>query len=155
ASVLENPLQTPVSIEEERSVSPTLGMDSIRVSVVAGLIGLVLTLVCVAIYYKFAGLIVDVALIINLILLLGALTMFRFVLTLPGVAGIILPIGMAVDASVLISERLREEMAAGKSLKAAMPAAYNKAFSSIFDANVTTLITAVILFLNASGPVKG
>ena len=155
ASVLENPLQTPVSIEEERSVSPTLGMDSIRVSVVAGLIGLVLTLVCVAIYYKFAGLIVDVALIINLILLLGALTMFRFVLTLPGVAGIILTIGMAVDASVLIYERLREEMAAGKSLKAAMPAAYNKAFSSIFDANVTTLITAVILFLNASGPVKG
>ena len=155
ASVLENPLQTPVSIEEERSVSPTLGMDSIRVSVVAGLIGLVLTLVCVAIYYKFAGLIVDVALLINLILLLGALTMFRFVLTLPGVAGIILTIGMAVDASVLIYERLREEMAAGKSLKAAMPAAYNKAFSSIFDANVTTLITAVILFLNASGPVKG
>src|SRR6266700_1284436 len=104
ASVLENPLQTPVSIEEERSVSPTLGMDSIRVSVVAG---------------------------------------------------IILTIGMAVDASVLIYERLREEMAAGKSLKAAMPAAYNKAFSSIFDANVTTLITAVILFLNARGPVKG
>src|SRR5438552_13415831 len=81
--------------------------------------------------------------------------MFHFVLTLPGVAGIILTIGMAVDASVLIYERLREEMAAGKSLKAAMPAAYNKAFSSIFDANVTTLITAVILFLNARGPVKG
>jgi SecD/SecF fusion protein len=155
ASVLENPLQTPVSIEEERSVSPTLGMDSIRVSVVAGLIGLALTLICVALYYKFAGLIVNVALIINLILLVGALTMFRFVLTLPGIAGIILTIGMAVDASVLIYERLREEMAAGKSLKAAMPAAYNKAFSSIFDANVTTLITAVILFLEASGPVKG
>ncbi|PYI83728.1 MAG: protein translocase subunit SecD [Verrucomicrobia bacterium] len=155
ASVLENPLQTPVSIEEERSVSPTLGMDSIRVSVVAGLIGLALTLICVAIYYKFAGLVVNLALIVNLILLLGALTMFHFVLTLPGVAGIILTIGMAVDASVLIYERLREEMAAGKSLKAAMPAAYNKAFSSIFDANVTTLITAVILFLNARGPVKG
>src|SRR5437773_1834220 len=155
ASVLENPLQTPVRIEEERSVSPTLGMDSIRVSVVAGLIGLALTLICVAIYYKFAGLVVNLALIVNLILLLGALTMFHFVLTLPGVAGIILTIGMAVDASVLIYERLREEMAAGKSLKAAMPAAYNKAFSSIFDANVTTLITAVILFLNARGPVKG
>src|SRR5213079_481126 len=101
ASVLENPLQTPVSIEEERSVSPTLGMDSIRVSVVAGLIGLALTLICVAIYYKFAGLVVNLALIVNLILLLGALTMFHFVLTLPGVAGIILTIGMAVDASVL------------------------------------------------------
>src|SRR5213596_1552892 len=155
ASVLENPLQTPVSIEEERSVSPTLGMDSIRVSVVAGLIGLALTLICVAIYYKFAGLVVNLALIVNLILLLGALTMFHFVLTLPGVAGIILTIGMAVDASVLIYERLREEMAAGKSLKAALNTAYEKAFSSIFDANVTTLITAAILFWKATGPVKG
>jgi len=155
ASVLENPLQTPVKIEEERSVSPTLGMDSIRASVMAGLLGLAITLIGVAIYYKIPGLIANLAVIINLILLLGALTMFRFVLTLPGVAGIILSIGMAVDASVLIYERLREEMAAGKPLKAAIPAAYNKAFSSIFDANVTTLITAVILFWQASGPVKG
>ncbi len=152
---MENPLQTPVSIEEERSVSPTLGMDSIRVSVIAGLIGLAITLFAVSIYYKFAGLIVNLMLIVNLILLLGALTMFRFVLTLPGIAGMILTIGMAVDASVLIYERLREEMAAGKSLKAALPAAYDKAFSSIFDANVTTLITAAILFWKASGPVKG
>jgi SecD/SecF fusion protein len=155
ASVLENPLQTPVSIEEERSVSPTLGMDSIRASVMAGLMGLSITLLFVLVYYKLAGLIADLAVIINLILLLGALTMFGFVLTLPGIAGIILTIGMAVDASVLIYERLREEMAAGKTLKAALPAAYNKAFSSIFDANVTTLITAGILFWKASGPVKG
>jgi SecD/SecF fusion protein len=155
ASVLENPLQTPVSIEEERSVSPTLGMDSIRASVMAGLMGLTITLLFVLIYYKVAGLIADLAVIINLILLLGALTMFGFVLTLPGIAGMILTIGMAVDASVLIYERLREEMAAGKTLKAALPAAYNKAFSSIFDANVTTLITAAMLFWKASGPVKG
>jgi len=155
ASVLENPLQTPVKIEEERSVSPTLGMDSIRASVIAGLIGLAITLICVAIYYKIPGLIANLVLIINLILLIGVLTMFHFVLTLPGIAGIILTIGLSVDANVLIYERLREEMAAGKSLKAAMPAAYNKAFSSIFDANVTTLITAVILFWKASGPVKG
>jgi SecD/SecF fusion protein len=155
ASVLENPLQTPVKIEEERSVSPTLGMDSIRASVIAGLIGLAITLLCVAIYYKIPGLIANLVLIINLILLIGVLTMFHFVLTLPGIAGIILTIGLSVDANVLIYERLREEMAAGKSLKAAMPAAYNKAFSSIFDANVTTLITAVILFWQASGPVKG
>src|SRR6266851_5368175 len=155
ASVLENPLQTPVSIEEERSVSPTLGMDSIRASIIAGLVGLVITLVCVSIYYKFAGLVANLALIVNLILLIGALTMFRFVLTLPGIAGIILTIGLSVDASVLIYERLREEMARGKSLKVAVQTAYEKAFSSILDANVTTFITAVILFLNASGPVRG
>ena len=155
ASVLENPLQTPVSIEEERSVSPTLGMDSIRASVIAGLIGLAITLVCVLIYYRLPGLVANLALIVNLILLIGALTMFRFVLTLPGIAGIILTIGLSVDASVLIYERLREEMALGKSLKVALDTAYEKAFSSIFDANVTTLITATILFWKATGPVKG
>ena len=155
ASVLENPLQTPVSIEEERSVSPTLGADSIRSSVLAGLVGLALTLLGVLFYYKFAGLIANLALIVNIILLMGALTMFNFVLTLPGIAGIILTIGLAVDASVLIYERLREELALGKSLKIAVQAAYEKAFSSIIDANVTTLITAAILFWKASGPVKG
>lgn len=155
ASVLENPLQTPVSIEEERSVSPTLGLDSIRASIIAGLLGLAVTMICVLAYYRFLGLIANLTLIINLILLMGALTMFRFVLTLPGIAGIILTIGLSVDASVLIYERLREELALGKSLKTAVQAAYEKAFSSIFDANVTTLITAAILFWKASGPVKG
>jgi len=155
ASVLENPLQTPVSIEEERSISPTLGLDSIRASVLAGLVGLVITLICVGIYYKIPGLVANLALIINLILLVGALTMFHFVLTLPGIAGIILTIGLSVDANVLIYERLREEMALGKSLKVALNTAYEKAFSSIFDANVTTLITAAILFWKATGPVKG
>src|SRR5438132_7768592 len=155
ASVLENPLQTPVSIEEERSVSPTLGLDSIRASITAGLLGLAITLVCVLLYYRLPGLVANLALIVNLILLVGALTMFRFVLTLPGIAGIILTIGLSVDANVLIFERLREEMALGKSLKVAVKAAYEKAFSSIFDANVTTLITAAILFWQATGPVKG
>src|SRR5437764_1258007 len=155
ASVLRNPLQTPLSIEEERSVSPTLGLDSIRASILAGLVGLAITLVCVAVYYKIPGLVANLALIINLVLLIGALTMFHFVLTLPGIAGIILTIGLSVDANVLIYERLREEMALGKSLKVAVKTAYEKAFSSIFDANVTTLITAAILFWKASGPVKG
>lgn len=157
ASVLQNPLQTPVSIEEERSVSPTLGQDSVRASIMAGLLGLAITLVCVVLYYRFTGLIADCVLLINLLLLLGSFHLIPggVVLTLPGIAGIILTIGLAVDASVLIYERLREEMALGKSLKAAVVAAYEKAFSSIFDANVTTLITAVILFLTASGPVKG
>src|SRR5216117_1243999 len=157
ASVLQNPLQTPVSIEEERSVSPTLGLDSIRASVLAGLMGLAITLVCVLVYYRFAGLVADVVLIINLILLMGAFKLIPggVVLTLPGIAGIILTIGLSVDANVLIYERLREEMALGKSLKVAIKTAYEKAFSSIFDANVTTLITAAILFWKASGPVKG
>ena len=155
ASVLENPLQTPVSIEEERSVSPTLGLDSIKASILAGLIGLAITLICVGIYYKIPGLVANVALIINLILLVGAMTMFHFVLTLPGIAGIILTIGLSVDANVLIYERLREEMALGKTLKVALNTAYEKAFSSIFDANVTTLITAAILFWKATGPVRG
>ncbi|CAN5651117.1 protein translocase subunit SecDF [soil metagenome] len=155
ASVLENPLQTPVSIEEERSVSPTLGADSIRSSVLAGIVGLLLTMICVLAYYRLLGLIANLVLIVNLIMLIGALTMFNFVLTLPGIAGIILTIGMAVDANVLIYERLREEQALGKSLKSSLEAGYNKAFSSIFDANVTTLITAMILFWQASGPVKG
>src|SRR6266536_739551 len=157
ASVLENPLQTPVSIEEERSVSPTLGMDSIRASIIAGLMGLAITLVCVLVYYRFSGLAADFVLIINLVLLLGAFKLVPggVVLTLPGIAGIILTIGLAVDANVLIYERLREEMALGKSLKIALRTAYEKAFSSIFDANVTTLITAAILFFMASGPVKG
>ena len=155
ASVLENPLQTPVSIEEERSVSPTLGLDSIRASIMAGLLGLAITLVCVLVYYRLPGLVANLALLVNLVLLIGALTMFRFVLTLPGIAGIILTIGLSVDANVLIYERLRDEMALGKSLRVAMETAYQKAFSSIFDANVTTLITALILFWEAAGPVRG
>nr|MBA2433036.1 protein translocase subunit SecD [Chthoniobacterales bacterium] len=155
ASVLENPLQTPVSIEEERSVSPTLGADSVRSSIVAGLVGLLLTMICVMLYYRLLGFIANLVLIVNLVMLIGALTMFNFVLTLPGIAGIILTIGMAVDANVLIYERLREEQALGKSLKGSVEAGYEKAFSSIFDANVTTLITALILFWQASGPVKG
>src|SRR5213079_94925 len=140
ASVLENPLQTPVSIEEERSVSPTLGLDSIRASILAGLLGLAITLVCVLLYYRFAGVIACLALLINIVLLMGSFQLIPggVVLTLPGIAGIILTIGLAVDASVLIYERLREELALGKSLQIAMQAAYQKAFSSIFDANVTT-----------------
>ena len=155
ASVLANPLQTPVIVEEERSVSATLGSDSIRSGIYAGLVGLALTFLFIVIYYRFAGLVASVALIVNLVLLLGAMTMFNFVLTLPGIAGIILTIGMAVDANVLIYERLREELATGKSLSVALTAAYDKAFSAIFDSNITTLITALILFWKATGPIKG
>ncbi len=155
ASALENPLQTPVKVEEERSVSASLGSDSIKSGVVAGLVGVLATFIAAALYYRLAGLIANIALLVNIILLFGVMTQFHFVLTLPGIAGIVLTIGMAIDANVLIYERLREEMAAGKGLRAALDGAYNKAFSSIFDANVTTLITSVILFALATGPVKG
>jgi SecD/SecF fusion protein len=155
ASVLQNPLQTPVKIIEERSASSTLGSDSIRSGIYAGVGGLVLVLIFVAVYYQLAGIVAILGLLVNIILLFGVMSMFNFVLTLPGIAGIILTIGLAVDANVLIYERLREEMSAGKTLGAAIESAYDKAFSVIFDANATTLITAAILFWQATGPVKG
>jgi len=155
SSALENPLQTPVKLLEERSASSTLGADSIKSGIYAGLGGLALVLLFVVVYYRFAGLVAVVGLIVNIVILFGCMSMFGFVLTLPGIAGVILTIGLAVDANVLIYERLREEMAAGKSLEAAITAAYDKAFTVIFDANATTLITAAILFWRASGPVKG
>jgi SecD/SecF fusion protein len=155
ASSLENPLRVPVSIEDTRTVSSSLGADSIKSGILAGLSGLVLVFAFVMIYYRLAGVIAFAGLLVNIAVLIGTMAMFQFVLTLPGIAGIILSIGMAIDANVLIYERLREETAAGKSLTAALEAAYDKAFSAIFDANLTTLITSVILFWQASGSVKG
>ena len=155
ASILENPLRTPVEIEETRSVSPTLGGDAIRAGVLSGLGGLALVMFFVLCYYRLAGVVALFGLGINIILLFGMMTLFHFVLTLPGIAGIILTIGLAVDSNVLLYERLREELASGKSLGSAIQGAYKKAFSAIFDANVTTLITAGILFWQATGPVRG
>jgi SecD/SecF fusion protein len=155
ASALQNPLQTPVIIESERTASSTLGQDAIKSGIAAGIGGLVLVLLFVVIYYRFAGFVAVFGLLVNIIVLFGSMAMFGFVLTLPGIAGVILTIGLAVDANVLIYERLREEMASGKSLAASIDSAYDKAFSVIFDANTTTLITAAILFWQASGPVKG
>ena len=155
ASTLQNPLRTPVVVEEERNASSTLGTDSIKSGVYAGIGGLILVMVFIIAYYHLAGAIAIFGLLVNIVLLFGAMSMFNFVLTLPGIAGIILTIGLAVDANVLIYERLREEMAAGKSLVSAIDSAYSKAFTVIFDANATTLITAAILFWQASGPVKG
>jgi SecD/SecF fusion protein len=155
ASALQNPLQTPVVIDEVRSVSATLGQDSISRGLASGLAGLAATLIFVLIYYRTAGAVALIGLAVNGILLFGAMSLFGFVLTLPGIAGVILTIGMAIDANVLIYERLREEIGAGKSLKASIDTAYRKAFSAIFDANVTTLLKVVILFWLGSGPVKG
>ena len=155
ASVLENPLQTPVKIEEERQVSASLGSDSIKSGIYAGIAGFALVVIFMLIYYRFVGLIANIALFINCIMVVGALGMFNSVLTLPGIAGLILSLGIAVDANVLIYERLRDEIGQGKSLKTAIDTSYQKAFSAIFDAHVTQFLTAAILFWLASGPVKG
>lgn len=155
ASVLENPLRTPVQIEEVRSVSASLGADSVKSGLTAFVLGLGLTVFFMVLYYRLAGVVACVALILNMVILFGGMSMFGFVLTLPGIAGIMLTMGMAVDANVLIFERMREELKVGKSLGAAIHGAYDKAFSAIFDSNLTTLITSIILFWQATGPVKG
>ncbi|MGD9612438.1 MAG: protein translocase subunit SecD [Kiritimatiellia bacterium] len=166
-------LPAPLRVLEERTVDPTLGTDSIESGWRAAAIGFGVVAVFMAVYYHFAGLVAVLALFLNLILLpLGMIVVAGFfgllggagmggsatalpVLTLPGIAGIVLTVGMAVDANVLIFERIREEMRTGKRFGAALSAGYDKAFSTIFDANVTTLLTAVILFWQGSGPVKG
>ena len=155
ATALENPLATPVRVEQETSVSATLGSDAIWSGVKSGVVGLLLTFGFVLVYYRFAGVLASLALLVNIVVLFGLLVSWGSVLTLPGIAGIILTIGLSIDANVLIYERLREELTAGKALRPALDGAYRKAFTSIFDANVTTLITSVILFLYAAGPVKG
>jgi SecD/SecF fusion protein len=155
ANSLMNPLENPLVVEEERTVSPLLGAAVVQQGVWAGLLGLGLTFIFVLIYYRTAGLVALVGLILNSLMLFGVMAMFGFPFSLPGIAGIVLTIGVAVDANVLINERLREELAAGKTVKAAVNAAYEKAFSAIFDSNITSLITAVILFWLASASVKG
>ena len=155
ANILENPLETPVEIVEERGVDPSLGKDSIQSGVKATIIGMVSVAGFMLIYYFMAGMVANVALVLNIIFLLGALSVMDATLTLPGIAGIVLTIGMAVDANVLIFERIREELALGKSLRGSISAGYDKAFSTILDANVTTLIASTILMYMGSGPVKG
>ncbi len=155
ASALENPLDTPVQVIEERGVDPTLGADSVKSGITAGVIGLSLVVLFMAVYYLRAGLVANVALLVNIVLLFGALVIFKFTLTLPGIAGIILTVGIAVDANVLIYERIREELRKGKPLVAAIDAGFDRAFGTIIDANVTTLITALVLAKLGTGPVQG
>ena len=155
ANALMNPLENPLVVEEERTVSPTLGAAVVQQGVWAGLTGLIITCIFVLVYYRFAGIVALLGLVTNIVILFGVMAMFGFTFSLPGIAGMILIIGMAVDANVLIYERLREEIANGKSLKNALPAAYDKAFSAIFDSNITSLITAIILFWLGSGSIKG
>ncbi len=148
-------LPAPIVIEEERTVGPSLGRDSVEAGVRAIITGTVLVVGFMGIYYLFSGLIADFALCINVIIILGVLAYFKSTLTLPGIAGILLTVGMAVDANVLIFERMREEMKTGKSIRPTISAGYNKAFLAIFDSNLTTLISAVILYWIGVGPIRG
>ena len=155
ASALMNPLENPLVVEMEDTVSPTLGAAVVKQGIWAGIVGLTITALFVLFYYRIAGIIALFGLAINGVILFGVMAMFGFTFSLPGIAGMILTIGMAVDANVLIYERLREEIEAGKSLKTAISASYDKAFTAIFDSNFTSLITAILLFIFGSSAIKG
>ena len=148
-------LKAPVEIVEERTVGPSLGADNIRQGFLSAIAGLAIVLVFMAWYYRVFGLVAGAALVINLVFIVAVLSMLQATLTMPGIAGIVLTTGMAVDANVLIFERIREELRAGTSVQNAIEAGYNKAFLTIADANITTLIAAVVLFSLGTGPIKG
>ncbi len=148
-------LPAPLNIIEERTVGPDLGQDSINAGIIALFIGFFLVIIFIFIKYRIFGLITNVTLIINLLILIGVLTIFEATLTLPGIAGIILTVGMAVDANVLIFERIREELKNEKNNLIAFDSGYTKSRTAILDANITTLLAAIILFFMGSGPIKG
>jgi preprotein translocase subunit SecD len=148
-------LPIPFNIIQNTTVGPSLGRDSIQKGLVSGIIGLVGVVLFMGIYYRKAGLIANMALFLNLLFLLGALAALKATLTLPGIAGIILTIGMSIDANVIIFERIREELRRERAPRSAVDTGYRRALSTILDANITTLITALILFQFGSGPIKG
>jgi len=148
-------LKAPVQIVEERTVGPSLGKDNIRQGFLSAVVGLALVVVFMGVYYRIFGLIAGAALVINVVMIIAILGMLQATLTLPGIAGIVLTVGMAVDANVLIFERIREELRAGGAVQAAISAGYEKAFTTIADANITTLIAAIVLFSMGTGPIKG
>ncbi|MSU31494.1 MAG: protein translocase subunit SecD [Pedosphaera sp.] len=155
ATALENPLQAPLTIQEERSVDPSLGADSIASGRLAAIVGVFAVALFMLVYYRTAGLVANIALLLNIIIMLGVMCSLDVTFTLPGIAGIVLTVGMAVDANVLIYERMREELALGKSIRGAISGGYDKAFGTIFDSNLTTLISSVLLILLGTGPIKG
>jgi preprotein translocase subunit SecD len=148
-------LAAPMEIVEERTVGPSLGADNVEQGFRSVMIGFILVLIFMAAYYRVFGLVADMALFANLVLLMALLSMLGATLTMPGIAGIVLTVGMAVDANVLIFERIREELRSGNTPQASIRAGYDKAFSTIADANITTLIAAFVLFLFGTGPIKG
>jgi preprotein translocase subunit SecD len=148
-------LPAPVTIAEERTVGPSLGRDSIRQGLISFAVGGGLVIVFMIVYYKGAGLLADSALLLNVAYLLACLAAFGATLTLPGIAGIVLTLGMAVDANVLINERIREELRLGKTVRAVVDAGYERALPAILDSNATTFLSGLILFQFGSGPVRG
>jgi len=148
-------LAAPIEIVEERTIGPSLGQDNIDQGFRSVLIGLALVVVFMALYYRVFGLVADLVLVVNLVLIVAVLSLLQATLTMPGIAGIVLTVGMAVDANVLIFERIREEIRNGSTPQASIHAGYDKALSTIVDANVTTLIAAIVLFSFGTGPVKG
>lgn len=148
-------LPAPVNIAEERTVGPSLGADSIRMGVISIIMGGILVLFFMVVYYRAAGVIADVSLVLNMFLVLATLVAFKATLSLPGIAGLVLTVGMAVDANVIIIERIREELRVGKTPRAAIDSGYKNALSTILDANITTMIAALVLFQFGTGPVKG
>ncbi len=148
-------LPAPMKTMEQRIIGPSLGADSVRKGLTAAVIGLLLVMIFMLGYYKGAGINSVLALFLNMIFLMAALSYFNATLTMPGIAGIILTIGMAVDANVLIFERIKEDLRIGKSPKTAIEVGFKKAFVTIFDANLTTVIAAVFLFQFGTGPIKG
>ena len=148
-------LPAPVTLAEERTIGPTLGEDSIRRGMISFAVGGLLVVMFMLIYYRGAGLIADLALILNILFIVAGIAALEATLTLPGIAGLVLTIGMAVDANVLINERIREELRLGKSVRAAIEAGYERALPAILDTNITTLLSGIILFQFGSGPVKG
>ena len=148
-------LKAPVEIVEERTVGPSLGKDNIRQGFLSAVVGLMLVVIFMGVYYRVFGLIAGAALVINVVMIIAILGLLQATLTLPGIAGIVLTMGMAVDANVLIFERIREELRAGGAVQAAISAGYDKAFTTIADANITTLIAAIVLFSMGTGPIKG
>jgi len=153
--VLRQALPVPLAIAEERTVGPSLGHDSIRQGMLSFAVGSVLVIIFMALYYRGAGVLADAALLINVAYMLAGLAAFGATLTLPGIAGIVLTMGIAVDANVLINERIREELRAGKTVRGAVEAGYERAFPAIVDTHVTTFLSGLILFQFGSGPVKG
>lgn len=151
----EGALPAPVRIIWQKEVGPTLGQDSIKKGLIAGIIGFILVVVFMAWRYRFSGMVADLALFFNLVILLAILGFFKGTLTLPGIAGIILTMGMSVDANVLIFERIKEELRSGKRLRTSIDKGYRRAFLTILDSNLTTLIAAVVLFQFGTGPIRG
>ncbi|MFQ5674994.1 MAG: protein translocase subunit SecD, partial [bacterium] len=148
-------LPAPIEVIEERTVGPSLGHDSITKGTTSALVGFALVVIFMVIYYRVSGIIADLALLMNLTVIMAVLAGFHATLTLPGVAGIILTIGMAVDANVLIFERIREELRLGKTIRAAIDTGYGRAFTTILDANITTLLMALVLYQFGTGPIRG